>query len=224
MCQPFCRQSLYRCDPNLISNVLSNILEPFPGTSRCSSATTGQIMLGWHQNSRRTWDSLVTKMAKLAVTGELVDKVVCSSYVTHQKVISGSWILAITRAFSPLTSVSSTTVLTAKTVVEFVNFTREWPISQLDPPLAASLCRLVVIHLMASYVIGHSCESVACHSWNFHLMQTFAKSHGNLKRSRPCRRSVTNRSQSITGQWEVGHKSVTAVETWLWFWDPSLCQ
>ena len=54
---------------------------------------------------RLTYDQ---KMAKLAVTRELVGKVVCSSYVTRQKVISYSWILAITRAYSPLQSTSST--------------------------------------------------------------------------------------------------------------------
>ena len=42
------------------------------------------------------------------VTRELVGKVVCSSYGTHQKVISYSWILAITRAYSSLKSTSST--------------------------------------------------------------------------------------------------------------------
>ena len=47
-------------------------------------------------------------MAKLAVTPELVGKVVCFSYVTHQKVVSYSWILVITQAYSPLKSTSST--------------------------------------------------------------------------------------------------------------------
>ena len=41
------------------------------------------------------------KITKLVVTRELVGKVVYSSYVTHQKVKSYSWILAITRAYSP---------------------------------------------------------------------------------------------------------------------------
>ena len=50
------------------------------------------------------------KMVKLAVTRELIGKVFCSSYVTHQKVISYSWILTITRAYLPLKSISSTTV------------------------------------------------------------------------------------------------------------------
>ena len=49
------------------------------------------------------------KMAKLAVTLELVGKVVCSSYVTHQKVISYCWILTITWAYSPLKSTISMT-------------------------------------------------------------------------------------------------------------------
>ena len=42
------------------------------------------------------------KNGKLAVTLELVGKVVCSSYVTHQKVISYCWVLTITWAYSPL--------------------------------------------------------------------------------------------------------------------------
>ena len=47
---------------------------------------------------------------------------------------------------------------------------------------------------------------------------------GNLRRSRPSRGSVGNRSQSITGQSEVGRKCITAVGSWLWFWGPSLCR
>ena len=65
----------------------------------------------------------------------------------------------------------------SKTVVELVNFTCEWPNSQLDPPLVASLRRLVVNHSVASYVIRHDRKLVASHSWNFDVMQTFAKSY-----------------------------------------------
>ena len=64
----------------------------------------------------------------------------------------------------------------SKTVVEHVNFTCEWPNSQLNPPLAASLRRLVVNHSMASYVIHHDGKSFASHSWNFYLRQTLAES------------------------------------------------
>ena len=53
------------------------------------------------------------KMAKLAFTRELVGRVICSSYVTHQKVISYSWILAITHPCSPLISTNSKTVFNA---------------------------------------------------------------------------------------------------------------
>ena len=102
-------------------------------------------------------------MTKLTVTRELVGKVVCSSYVTHQKVIRYSWVLVITRAYSPMKLTSFTIALTAKTAVELVNFTCEWPNSQLDPPLVASLCRLVVIHSAASYVVQHGRKSVASH-------------------------------------------------------------
>ena len=45
-------------------------------------------------------------------------------------------------------------------MVELVIFTCKWPNSQLDPPLVASLCRLVLIHSMASYVIWHGPKSV----------------------------------------------------------------
>ena len=50
------------------------------------------------------------KMTKLAVNRDLVGKVVCCSYVTHQKVISYSWILATTLDYSPLKSTSSMTI------------------------------------------------------------------------------------------------------------------
>ena len=52
-------------------------------------------------------------MTKLVVTRELVGNVVCSSYVTHQKVISYSWILT-SRAYSPLKSTRSTTAFNRK--------------------------------------------------------------------------------------------------------------
>ena len=66
------------------------------------------FMLGLHRTPEGLETDLRPKMAKLAVTRELVGKVICSSYVTHQKVISYSWILAITRTYSPLKSTSST--------------------------------------------------------------------------------------------------------------------
>ena len=129
-----------------------------------NATRTGQVAYArFTPNSRGTWDWRTTKkMAKIAVTRELVGKVVCSSYVTHQKVISYSWILAITRAYSSLKSTSSTTDFNCqKTVVELVNFTCEWPNSRLDPSLVASLCRLVVTHSVASYVVRHGRKSVA---------------------------------------------------------------
>ena len=43
----------------------------------------------------------------------------------------------------------------SKTVVELVNFTCEWPNSQLDPTSVASLCRLVVVHSVGSYDDRH---------------------------------------------------------------------
>ena len=62
-----------------------------------------------------------------------------------------------------------------KTVVELVNFTCEWPNSQLDPSLVAGLRRSVVNHSLDSYVIRHDRKSVASHSWSFYLMQIVAE-------------------------------------------------
>ena len=63
----------------------------------------------------------------------------------------------------------------SKTVVELVNFTCEWPNLQMDPPLVAGLRSSIGNNSVASYVIRHDRKSVASHSWNFHLMQTFAE-------------------------------------------------
>ena len=103
------------------------------------SPSQGPVMLGLHRTPEWLGTDLRPKMAKLAVNWELVGKVVCSSYVTHQKVISYTRKLAITRAYSPLKSTSTTTAFNRrKTVVELVNFTCEWPNSQLDPTSIAS--------------------------------------------------------------------------------------
>ena len=152
--------------------------------TRCHSCDTTNVLLcissryaSLTPNPRRTYE---LKMAKLAVTRALVGQVVCSSYVTHQpeKVISYSWILAITRAYSPLKLTSSATSFNhQKRSSGTCQFHFRWPDSQLDPPLVASLCRLVLIHSMASYVVRHGRKSVASHSWKFYLMQTFAESH-----------------------------------------------
>ena len=101
-----------------------------------------------------------------------------SSYVTHQYVISYSWILAISRAFSPLKSTSSTTAFNRqkRSWNLSISMARE-PTSQLDPLLVASLCRLVVIHSGATYVIRHGRKWVASHSWDFYLMHFFAVWH-----------------------------------------------
>ena len=47
---------------------------------------------------------------------------------------------------------------------------------------------------------------------------------GNSRRSRPGRGSVANRSQSTTGQLQVGRNCIMAVRPWLWFWGLRLCQ
>ena len=124
-------------------------------------------------NSRGT-DLLRPKMTKFMVTRELVGKVVCSSYVTHQKVKSYSWILAITGAYSSLKSTSST--------IAFNRQKRSWNLSislASDPtrswvPLWSE-GRSVVNHSAASYVIRHDRKSIASHFWNVYLMQTFAE-------------------------------------------------
>ena len=80
-------------------------------------------------------------MAKLAVTRELVGKVVCSSYVTHQKVISYYWILTITRAYSPLKSTSST--------IAFNRQKRSW---NLSISLASDPTRSWILHWSQVFV------------------------------------------------------------------------
>ena len=68
----------------------------------------------WNPCSHTNLCSVYTKSprdwlkTKLVVSREMIDKVVCFSYVAHQKVISYSWLLAITQAFSPLTPESFT--------------------------------------------------------------------------------------------------------------------
>ena len=56
-----------------------------------------------------------------------------------------------------------------------VNFSCEWPNSYLDPPLVASLRRLVVNHSVASFVIRHRRKSVASHSWNVSSQANFCR-------------------------------------------------
>ena len=84
-------------------------------------------MLGLHRTPEGHGTDLRPKNVQTRGTRGLVGKVVCSSYVTHQKVISCSWILAITRVYSPWKSTSSTTAFNRqKTVVELINFIRLW--------------------------------------------------------------------------------------------------
>ena len=125
-------------------------------------------------NSRGTWDWLPS--AKLVVNRELVGKVVCSSYVTHQKIISCSWILAlaITRAYSPLKSTSSTTAFNLQKQSWDSQF--HLPVTQLAAGSSFGR-KLVAIRSMASYVIRHGRKQVASHSRIFYLMQNFAESH-----------------------------------------------
>ena len=76
-------------------------------------------------------------------------------------------------------------------VVELVNFTCEWPNSELHPHLVVSLCRLVVIHSMAFYVIRHGHKSVTLEI--FILCKLFPSHTGNSRQLHPGRRSVAHR-------------------------------
>ena len=66
-------------------------------------------MLGLHWTPKGLGTDLRPKNGQIHGYSELDGKVVSSSYLTHQKVISYSWILPITRADSPLKSTSSAT-------------------------------------------------------------------------------------------------------------------
>ena len=163
------------------------------------------------------------KMTKLVVTRELVGKVVCSSYVTHQKVISYSWIHAITRAYSSLKSTSST-----------IAFNRQKRSRNLSVSLASDPTRSWILlwsqiftgrsqitrwpRMSFGTIVNRSQVTLEIFiSCKFLPNQT-----SNSRRSRPGRGSIANRSQSITGQSEV--KCITAIGPWLWFWSPSFCR
>ena len=157
-------------------------------------------------------------MAKLTVTRELVGKVVCSSYVTHQKIISYSLILAITRAYLPLKSTSST-----------IAFNHEKRSFVSDPSCYWILLWSQVFAGWSWFTRfpRMSFDTVVSRSQFtpefFISCKLLPSDTGNSRRSRPGRRSVANRSQSITGQSEVGCKCITAVGPWLWFWGPCFC-
>ena len=133
------------------------------------------------------------KMAKLAVTRELVGKVVWSSYATHQKVISYSWI------------------------PEIAHWNRQGPRSLLSVKEGRGTCQfhLRVTQLAAGSSFGrwslqvgrNSLGCLVCRS--AHMLQVtleifiscklLPSDTGNSGRSLPGRRSVANLSQSITG-------------------------
>ena len=92
--------------------------------------------------------------------------------------------------------------------MELVSFTCEWPNSQLDPALAASLCKSVVIHSTASYVIRDGRKSVACHSWNFYPMRTFCRP---TQVTRGGRAQVVGRSLISRKASQVSRRSVASV-------------
>ena len=103
-------------------------------------------------------------MAKLVVTRGLVGRVVYSSYVTHQKVIRYSWILAITLAHSPLKSTSSTTAFNRQNGRVTCQF--QWRVTQLaagsffgrkSPKVGRKSLDGLVCHSARSYI---GCKSL----------------------------------------------------------------
>ena len=104
--------------------------------------------------------------------------------------------------------------------MELANLICEWPNSQIDPPLVASLCTSPFTRwprMSFGTVINQSQVML-----EFFLIsyKPLLSTHGNWRRSRPDHRSVANWPQSITGQSEVSHKWIMAVRLWLWFWGP----
>ena len=95
--------------------------------------------------------------------------------------------------------------------MELVNFTCEWPNSQLDPPLVASHCRLVVIHWGTSHVVRHASKSVASQSWNFFSHANFC---GLIQETRGGRTHVVGRSPIGRKGWQVSRRSVASVSRW----------
>ena len=153
-------------------------LRQWPGTETETNHYLNQLLIAYARftpNFQGSWDWLTTKNWP---NSRFLGSWSARSYVPPMLLTrSYSWILAITRTYSPLKSTNST--------VAFNRQKRSWNLSsslasdpiQLDPPLVASICRLVVIHSVASYVALHGRKSVASHSWNFYLMQTFADWH-----------------------------------------------
>ena len=152
---------------------------------------------------RLTYDQ---KMAKLAVTRELVGKVVCSPYVIHQKIISYSWILAITRAYSLLKSTSSTIAFNRQkrswnlSVSLASDPTRSWVLlwSQVFAGWSwfTRLPRMsfgtVVSRSLVTLEVVISCKLVPSDT-------------GNSRRSRPGRRSVAKHHRSVGDRSHVYH-------------------
>ena len=140
----------------------------------------------------------------------------CSSYVTHQKDISYTWILAMTRAYWPLKSTRSTIVVNRQkwswnlSISLVSDPTRSWIVlwSQVFigwswfTRLPRMLFRMVVNWSQVTLEI-------------FISYKLLPSDTGNSRRLRPGCRSVANRSLSITGQSEVGRKCITAVGPWL---------
>ena len=82
--------------PHYFSQWLHACLTPKPN---CASLTPGDLILTYER-----------KMDRMAVTRELISKIVNSSHATIHNIISCSGILTITRGHSPLKSTSSMTV------------------------------------------------------------------------------------------------------------------
>ena len=164
-------------------------------------------------------------MAKLAVASELIGKVGCSSYVTHQRVISYSLILAITWAYSPLKSTRSTTAFNCQkqswnlSISLASDTTRSW-ILLWSQVFAGWSWFTRLPRMLFSTVISWSQVTLEIFI-SYKLLPSDAV---NWRPSCPGRRLVAHQSQSITGQSEVGRKCIMAVGSWSWLWGPSLCR
>ena len=109
---------------------------------------------------------------------------------------SYSWILAVTLAYSPLKSTSPMITFNRQNGCGTCQF--HLRVTQLGPPLVASLRRSVVNHSVASYVIRNARKSIARHSWNF-------LSHANFCRARQVTRG--GRAQ-VVGWSVIGRKAL----------------
>ena len=91
--------------------------------------------------------------------------------------------------------------------MEIVDFTCKRPNSQLDPPLVTSLCRLVVVHSMASYVIHKSLLKFLSHANFCRVTQVTQGSHAQVIGQSLISRKPSQVSQRLVASvWQqLGH-------------------